>query len=61
MLHLDIFAQILYQMNRIVLFAAALVLGISSCKKDDPVDPQIPNEEEVITTLTMKANKAILH
>ena len=26
-------------------------ISFSSCKKDDPVTPVIPNEEEVITTL----------
>ncbi|MBD79049.1 MAG: type 1 periplasmic binding fold superfamily protein [Crocinitomicaceae bacterium] len=28
-----------------------ILMSVSSCKKDEPKDPVIPNEEEVITTL----------
>lgn len=41
-------------MNRahLLLFAGlAAALNFSSCKEDEPEDPIIPNEEEVITTL----------
>jgi hypothetical protein len=30
----------------------SLCLALTSCKKDEPEDPIIPNEEELITTLT---------
>lgn len=33
---------------------AAVALSFSSCKKDEPDDPIIPNEEEVITTLNFE-------
>lgn len=38
--------------NFILAAAAASILFMGSCKKDTPADPVIPNEEEVITTLT---------
>ena len=34
-----------------VLALATVVVAMNSCKKDDPVEPVIENEEEVITTL----------
>lgn len=35
--------------NSLIVIGMAAVLSVTSCKKDDPI---IPNEEEVITTLT---------
>ncbi len=37
---------------KLTLILSGLLLFISSCEKDEPKDPVIPNEEEVITTLT---------
>ncbi len=34
-----------------------LVAAISSCKKDEISDPIIPNEQEIITTLTYTLTK----
>ncbi len=33
------------------LLAFTVLTALSACKKDEPIDPVIPNEEEVITTL----------
>ena len=33
-------------------------VSFSSCKKDDPVTPVIPNEQEVITTLNYTLTNA---
>ena len=35
----------------LTLFLLSSLIGLSACRKDEPDDPVIPNEEEVITTL----------
>lgn len=39
------------KINLLLVLGVLSVLFITSCKKDEPEDPIIPNEEEVITTL----------
>ena len=40
------------KLNKLLILLIIGFVSFSSCKKDDPVTPVIPNEEEVITTLT---------
>lgn len=37
----------------LTILSLVVILFSTSCKKDEPEDPEIPNEEEVITTLIM--------
>lgn len=39
------------QLHHLLPLALVFLISISSCKKDEQLDPVIPNEEEVITTL----------
>tara|TARA_B110000459_G_scaffold138006_1_gene150524 strand:+ start:120 stop:689 length:570 start_codon:yes stop_codon:yes gene_type:complete len=39
------------KLNKLLILSITGFVSFSSCKKDDPVTPVIPNEEEVITTL----------
>jgi len=39
------------KINLLLVIGVCSMLFITSCKKDEPEDPIIPNEEEVITTL----------
>lgn len=39
------------KVNLLLVIGMLSLLFITSCKKDEPADPVIPNEEEVITTL----------
>lgn len=39
------------KINLLLVIGLLSILCITSCKKDEPEDPIIPNEEEVITTL----------
>lgn len=39
------------KINLLLAIGAFSLLSITSCKKDEPNDPIIPNEEEVITTM----------
>ena len=41
------------QINALLALSVLSLVFFSSCKKDDPKEPVIPNEEEVITTLNL--------
>jgi|TARA_B110000908_G_C10256217_1_gene455662 hypothetical protein len=41
------------KINFLLVMGVCSLLFITSCKKDEPEDPIIPNEEEVITTLNL--------
>ena len=52
------------KLKKLLILSIIGFVSFSSCKKDDPVTPVIPNEEEVITTLiytlTDTANNTII-
>ena len=45
--------KIMKKINSILVLSVLSIVFFSSCKKDDPKEPVIPNEEEVITTLNL--------
>ena len=46
------------KLNKLLILSIIGFVSFSSCKKDDPVTPVIPNEQEVITTLNYTLTNA---
>ena len=46
------------KLNKLLILSIIGFISFSSCKKDDPVTPVIPNEQEVITTLNYTLTNA---
>ena len=47
------------KLNKLLILSITGFVSFSSCKKDDPVTPVIPNEEELITTLNYTLTNAL--
>ena len=46
------------KLKKLLILSIIGFISFSSCKKDDPVTPVIPNEEELITTLNYTLTNA---